>query len=176
MAAAVVGIAAVAAHAEYVTLIATDTGEQSSFASALHWSSGAAPDGDHDYQVADNRQMRTPNDGTTRTFAGRSLTLGATNFSSKGDITLRTKRADMGAGGRIYINNLNLYGGQIAVGVNYTCWLGGTVTVYSPLSDPFLYWTPAPFALLRQPKRLRARRGQGLRSRGRGQWQWAAQT
>jgi len=168
MAAAVVGIAAVAAHAEYVTLIATDTGEQSSFASALHWSNGAAPDDDHDYQVADNRQMRTPNDGTTRTFAGRSLTLGATNFSSKGDITLRTKRADTGAGGRIYINNLNLYGGQIAVGVNYTCWLGGTVTVYSPLSDPFLYWTPGPIRVIETAQAFTGAEGTGLTFKGPG--------
>ena len=157
------------AMGDVVYLVQTDVGDETSFASALHWSDGRAPSAANDYLIDGAHQIRTPNNGATATFAGNSLQLGATNFSSQGDITLRTKRSDTdNSVGRIYIPNLQLYKGQIAVGCpKYTCWLGGTATVHSPASSPFYYEANISDArVIETAQNFVGEEGTGLRMKG----------
>lgn len=157
-------------NADTVALTATDTGEESSWASGLHWPNGQAPSAENDYVVDGNHQIRTPNDGVQRTFAGKSLTLGATDFSSQGDITMRTKLGADGQAGRNYIDDLRLYKGQIAVGIdNYTGWLGGAATVYSPESAPFKYMPATALRSIATAQSFTGAEGTALLLEGPGQ-------
>ena len=154
-----------------VTLTQSDTGDQSSWASGLHWSDGTAPNAENDYVIDGNRQIRTPSDGVQRTFAGKSLSLGAADFTSQGDITVRTNLGADGLKGRNYINDLRLYKGQIAVGFgDYTGWLGGTATVYSPESAPFKFLPATAVRSIVTAQALSGAEGTGLLLQGPGRF------
>lgn len=132
--------------ADYVVLTATDGGGQSSFNTGLHWQNGISPADETstnlDFLVRNGKQLRTPDktDGTSYTFGGRSLTLGAPDDpSSKGEISFKTCNFFGGnKSGKITVNDLRLYGGTIYVGTGKSyVYLQGTTTVFSKRTAPF---------------------------------------
>lgn len=101
---AIVLAAAATGNAAIVTLTASDTLGQSSFASGLHWSDAAAPSSGNSYKVGISL-LRTPADGNSYTFGGNSLSIDGPSgdFGYKGT----------GNTGVIIIDSLILNGGLI---------------------------------------------------------------
>lgn len=67
-----------------VRLNAGDELGQTSFNAGTHWSDGLAPSGGKSYETY-NFRLRTPADGTSRTFAGNSLTVSGGSITYKGN-------------------------------------------------------------------------------------------
>ncbi len=111
----------VATQAAVVTLNAGDSFGQSSFVNGTNWSDTTVPSASNTYEVnVADRRLRTPQDGTSNTFAGSSLTLNGGLLFLKGN-----------AGTTTTVNSLFVNGG----GVNLegatagTSFLAGTVTI-----------------------------------------------
>ena len=122
-----------------VHLEASDTGDETSFNSATHWSpSPASAEGAScDYVVSGGLTLRTPFqrtnvDGELLTFGGKSLSIGEPDFSSGGKLGCRHYRD------RAEFPDLRLYKGSAYSGIpdSYE-FFEGVATVYSPVSDPF---------------------------------------
>ena len=92
-----------------------------------------------DYIVKDGRLLKTPNSSSAATFKGKSLTLGASDYSSIGKIGYRT------AGGKVTIPNLIVYKGEIANNLGLDKYstvnvsVGGNATLYTTDDSPFSF-------------------------------------
>ncbi|MEO5913844.1 MAG: autotransporter-associated beta strand repeat-containing protein [Luteolibacter sp.] len=108
--------------AKNATLTADDPVGQNSFDVAGRWSDGLAPSGAKSYETFGFR-LRTPADGTSRTFAGQSLVMNGGSLTWKGT-----------ANSTSTINNFTLGGtdAEILNAGSGTWTLAGTMNVQSP--------------------------------------------
>jgi hypothetical protein len=118
-----------------VTMNASDGIGTSSFNSAGHWDSLAAPTSGNDYFTSTFR-LRTPADGNSYTFAGNSLTINATG-GAPGDL-LGLSYKGLGTAGTLTVNNLILNGGAInhLNGIGDRFQLAGNINV---AADSYIY-------------------------------------
>ena len=110
---------------------------------AGYWNPDILPTSDEgketDYIVKNGLQLRTPdgNSGAV-TFQGRSLTLGASDYSSAGSILYKSN------GFTITIPNLIVYQGSISTGTSYdgggySTHIAGNATLHTTFDDPFSF-------------------------------------
>lgn len=123
-----------ALHADTAYLLADGSGNAAAVNTASHWDPAIAPadaDGaDTDFVVQDGRTFRTGDSATS--FPGKSLQLGASDFSTAGSV------ADAKPG-YYYIKDLRLYKGSYGYTNNKWLQVVGSATVYSPASAPFAF-------------------------------------
>jgi len=106
--------------ASAVTLIADDAIGSASFAAAGSWSDGLAPSAGKTYDTYRFR-LRTPADGTSRTFAGQALAINGGGITWKGT-----------SSSSLTINNLTLSGSTEFIQAGSGTWtLAGILTVKS---------------------------------------------
>ena len=129
------------ARAEYVYLTRGDGSDGRSFSDGANWSDGQAPNSGADYLVAlggdeggvaaEAIGMNMAAFGSSKTFGGRSLTLGLLDGLG-GFVEHRTTK-------QLTYNNLTLNKGCYYASIKNSTTLAGTWTVASPLSAPFSF-------------------------------------
>lgn len=129
------------ARAEYVYLTRGDGSDGRSFSDGANWSDGQAPNSGADYLVAlggdeggvaaEALGMNMAAFGSSKTFGGRSLTLGLLDGLG-GFVEHRTTK-------QLTYNNLTLNKGCYYASIKNSTTLAGTWTVASPLSAPFSF-------------------------------------
>ena len=127
-------VAAISSYADTAYLQASGSGNAAALTDASFWNPAIAP-GDTagastDFIVQGGLKLKTAT--TTTSFQGKSLQLGASDFSSSG--TVENDHSDA-----ITCSDLRLYKGLWTYVNN--CWqkLLGNATVHSPASDPFVF-------------------------------------
>ena len=126
-----------AAHAATITLSAPDAVGTSSFNTGLNWSNHAAPVSSNDYMVSIS-QLRSPPDGNSYTFGGRSLTINTNgSFFYKGT----------GSTGTITVANLILNSGTMIHNQSSSdvFWLYGNLNV---AAGSWIYAKQGPIAIV----------------------------
>ena len=129
------------ARAEYVYLTRGDGSDGRSFSDGANWSDGQAPNSGADYLVAlggdeggvaaEALGMNMAAFGSSKTFGGRSLTLGLLDGLG-GFVEHRTTK-------QLTYNNLTLNKGCYYASIKNSTTLAGTWTVASPLSASFSF-------------------------------------
>ena len=128
-----------ALHAGTAYLQAGGSNNTAAMNTASHWSPAIAPadanGANTDFVVQDGRTFRTPVSAswTTLTFPGKSLQLGASDFSSAGNLY----DASLGVA---VVSDLRLYKGLWRYVNDRAMKLQGNATVYSPASTPFEFF------------------------------------
>ena len=124
-----------ALHAGTAYLQSAGSGQSDGLSNASYWSPAIAPaDADGattDFVVQDGRTLQTAT--TTTSFPGKSLQLGASDFSSTG--TFASDHA-----GELTVSDLRLYKGMFKYVNNRWMKLLGNATVYSTASAPFEFY------------------------------------
>lgn len=119
------------------------TDREAAFSTASMWSPAIAPnntDGsataegaNTDYIVDNNRNLRPFESSLALTFGGKSLQLGAADYTSDGNFVQKGDRRFL------TVNDLRLYRGLWRQGSNGWIGLAGTATVYSVSSRPYTF-------------------------------------
>ena len=136
-----------AASADTAYLESEPRGQATPFNSSSGWNPAVDPGSDAgrntDYVVGSGKKLFIPQIGGMQTFAGKSLSIGAPDFSSRGTI-IKEANADL-----TYIGDFRLYDGDWGYW-GPVAWftLQGAITVHGTTEKPFNFYTKAGCTML----------------------------